>query len=978
MKRMLINATQSEELRVALVDGQKLYDLDIESSNREQKKSNIYKGRITRVEPSLEAAFVDYGSDRHGFLPLKEISREYFIKSPSKGGRPSIKDVIKEGTEVIVQVDKEERGNKGAALTTFISLAGRYLVLMPNNPRAGGISRRIEGEDRTNLKAALDGVKIPDRMGIIVRTAGVGRTSQDLQWDLDYLSILWDAIKESSQKSAPFLIYQESNVIIRAIRDYLRADIGEVLIDTDSAFKEALTFVQQVMPTYENKLKRYQEETPLFNRFQIESQIETAFEREVKLPSGGSIVIDPTEALVSIDINSAKATRGGDIEETALNTNLEAAEEISRQLRLRDIGGLVVIDFIDMTPIKHQRAVEDRLKDSLKLDRARVQMGRISRFGLLEMSRQRLRPSLTESRGIVCPRCSGQGSIRDTESMALSIMRLIEEESAKDRTSQIRAILPVQVATYLLNEKRSIVNGIELRQKVRVVIIPNPNMETPHYEVIRLRDDNLDTTSNDSSYTMQPEPEAIEHFSDADSEQTVKRETAAVQTVAPKMPPADAKAKPVEETKEATPVKSRTKSEPKANKGLVHQILTMLGLANLFADDSKDKQEKSSSGQKPHAKRARRDYNSKSKNTRNNRRPRDDEKRRNGRQDDVITVTSEETSVIPEKKTTEDNKPPRRRRKNTDNRKNRTEKTATPVEANEVDNTEYTAAPVGRGKRRRNSSRKANRNLVENSDALAVKADDNAQPTTESKTAEGNKNAKSEKPAANKETANSEQSVEAKNSALNEDSNSEAFKKASAELAAAIANSNLASDTSAQSETPVETATSEETPAAESSDSQADETTPVLEATEETSVLETAVENITDEAPIAEATEEAPIAEAIEETATKEATEETPVVEAAVESTSEETPAVEVAEEIVPEEASIVEAAEETPAIEAIEETPVVEAIEETVTEEAPVLETVTEEAPAEEEKPARRRRSRAANDPREIKRRQKSDENNA
>ena len=1031
---MLINATQSEELRVALVDGQKLYDLDIESSNREQKKSNIYKGRITRVEPSLEAAFVDYGSDRHGFLPLKEISREYFIKSPSKGGRPSIKDVIKEGTEVIVQVDKEERGNKGAALTTFISLAGRYLVLMPNNPRAGGISRRIEGEDRTNLKAALDGVKIPDRMGIIVRTAGVGRTSQDLQWDLDYLSILWDAIKESSQKSAPFLIYQESNVIIRAIRDYLRADIGEVLIDTDSAFKEALTFVQQVMPTYENKLKRYQEETPLFNRFQIESQIETAFEREVKLPSGGSIVIDPTEALVSIDINSAKATRGGDIEETALNTNLEAAEEISRQLRLRDIGGLVVIDFIDMTPIKHQRAVEDRLKDSLKLDRARVQMGRISRFGLLEMSRQRLRPSLTESRGIVCPRCSGQGSIRDTESMALSIMRLIEEESAKDRTSQIRAILPVQVATYLLNEKRSIVNGIELRQKVRVVIIPNPNMETPHYEVIRLRDDNLDATSNDSSYTMQPEAEAIEHFSDADSEQTTKRETAAVQTVAPKMPPVDTKAKPAEEAKEATHVKSRTKSEPKAKNGLVHQILTILGLANLFADDSKDKQEKSGTAQKPHAKRARRDYNSKSKNTRNNRRPRDDEKRRNGRQDDVITVTSEETSVIPEKKTAEDNKPPRRRRKNSDNRKNRTEKTAAPVEANEADNTEYTAAPAGRGKRRRNSSRKANRNLVENSDALAVKADDNTQPTTESKTVENNKNAKPEKPAANKETANSEQSVEAKNSALNEDSNSEAFKKASAELAAAIANSNLASDTSAQNEMSAQTATSEKTPAADSSDSQAEETavaeateTPIVETTEET-VVETTEETVaqtveTTEAAVAQSVEtsEEAVAQTVEVTEeavaqTVEATEEAvaQTVEATEEAvaqtaeTTEETVAqtVEATEETVAQtvettEAAVAQTVEETVAQTAeATEAAVAQTVEETVAQtaeatEAAVAQTVetaetteetvaqTAEVPAtkaatEEQKPARRRRSRAANDPREIKRRQKSDANNA
>jgi len=530
MKRMLINATQPEELRVALVDGQRLFDLDIESDSREQKKANIYKGRITRVEPSLEAAFVDFGAERHGFLPLKEIAREYFCKQPERGQRPNIKEVVKEGTEVIIQVDKEERGNKGAALTTFISLAGRYLVLMPNNPRAGGISRRIEGEDRTQLKEALSGVNIPDGMGAIVRTAGIGRSSEELQWDLDYLITLWDAIQSVNERPAPFLVYQESDVVIRAIRDYLRADIGEVLIDNPSVYEQAQLFVQQVMPSYESRIKLYKEQTPLFNRFQIESQIETAFEREVKLPSGGSIVIDPTEALVSIDINSARATRGGDIEETALQTNLEAADEIARQLRLRDIGGLIVIDFIDMTPIKNQREVENRLRDALKLDRARVQMGRISRFGLLEMSRQRLRPSLAESRGSVCPRCHGQGSIRDTESLALSILRLIEEESSKDRTAQIRAILPVSVATYLLNEKRHEVHNIELRHQVRAVIVPNPNMETPHYEVVRLRDDHTVTTTQDASYKLQLEQE---------SERTEpkpaapKREQAAVKAVVP-------------------------------------------------------------------------------------------------------------------------------------------------------------------------------------------------------------------------------------------------------------------------------------------------------------------------------------------------------------------------------------------------------------------------------------------------------------
>ncbi|WP_281997295.1 ribonuclease E [Halomonas sp. A020] len=497
MKRMLINATQPEELRVALVDGQRLYDLDIESGAREQKKANIYRGKITRVEPSLEAAFVDFGAERHGFLPLKEISREYFIKDVS--GRPSIKEVLKEGQEVIVQVDKEERGNKGAALTTFISLAGRFLVLMPNNPRAGGISRRIEGDDRSQLKDAMGQLTVPDKMGLIVRTAGIGRSSEELQWDLDYLVQVWESITtEAGKRSAPFLIYRESNVIIRAMRDYLRQDIGEVLIDSPEIHAEALAFIRQVMPSYQQKIKLYADEVPLFSRFQIESQIETAYQREVKLPSGGSIVIDHTEALVSIDINSARATRGSDIEETALQTNSEAADEIARQLRLRDIGGLVVIDFIDMGPARNQREVENRMRDALKLDRARVQIGRISRFGLMEMSRQRLRPSLGETSGVVCPRCNGQGTIRDVRSLSLSIMRLIEEEAMKERSAQIRAILPVSVATYLLNEKRSVLADIESRQGVRVVLLPSPDMDTPHYDVQRLRDDHLDEDDSHS------------------------------------------------------------------------------------------------------------------------------------------------------------------------------------------------------------------------------------------------------------------------------------------------------------------------------------------------------------------------------------------------------------------------------------------------------------------------------------------------
>ncbi len=540
MKRMLINATQQEELRVALVDGQRLYDLDIESGAREQKKANIYKGKITRVEPSLEAAFVDFGAERHGFLPLKEISREYFVGHT--GGRPNIRDVVKEGTEVIIQVDKEERGNKGAALTTLVSLAGRYLVLMPNNPRAGGISRRIEGDERAELREALSNLNIPAEMGVIVRTAGLGRSVEDLQWDLDYLLQLWASIKDADAKnSAPLLIYQESNVIIRAIRDYLRQDIGEVLIDKDTIHQEAMNFVKQVMPQYQSKLKLYKDSIPLFNRFQIESQIETAFQREVQLPSGGSIVIDPTEALVSIDINSARATRGGDIEETALNTNLEAADEIARQLRLRDIGGLIVIDFIDMSNNRNQREVENRIRLALAMDRARVQTSRISRFGLLEMSRQRLRPSLGETSGVVCPRCSGQGSIRDIESLALSILRLMEEEAMKDKTSEIRVQVPVPVAAFLLNEKRQMIAKIEKRNNSRIVVIPNANLDTPHYDVQRLRDDHV--IGSESSYEI-IDSEETDSEEPVSASKPAPRPEAAVKSVTPSQPAPVSKEKP--------------------------------------------------------------------------------------------------------------------------------------------------------------------------------------------------------------------------------------------------------------------------------------------------------------------------------------------------------------------------------------------------------------------------------------------------
>ncbi|EPE37396.1 ribonuclease E [Candidatus Photodesmus anomalopis] len=489
MKRMLINATQKEELRVALVDGQRLFDLDIESPGYESKKANIYKGRITRVEPSLEAAFVDYGLERQGFLPLKEIAREYFPDDYIYRGKPSIKEILSENQKIIVQIEKEERGNKGAALTTFISLAGSYLVLMPNNPRAGGISRRIEGNERTQLKTALNTLNLPKGMGLIVRTAGVGKSVEELELDLNILLNHWGSIKQSfCSNPTPFLVHQESNVIVRAIRDYLRHDISEILIDSNTVYKRALEYIRLVRPDFVNRIKKYKGEIPLFSYYQIESQIESAFQHEVQLPSGGSIIIDTTEALTAIDINSARSTKGNDIEETALNTNLEAVGEIARQLRLRDLGGLLVIDFIDMMLLRNQRAIEYHLRDAVRLDRARVQVGRISRFGLLEMSRQRLSSSLAEASHHVCPRCTGTGVIRDNESLALSVLRLIEEEAMKRNTEEVLTIVPIPIASYLLNEKRSSINYIEKNQKVKIIAIPNSNMETPNFKVIRLRD----------------------------------------------------------------------------------------------------------------------------------------------------------------------------------------------------------------------------------------------------------------------------------------------------------------------------------------------------------------------------------------------------------------------------------------------------------------------------------------------------------
>ncbi|MFA5170183.1 MAG: Rne/Rng family ribonuclease [Sulfuriferula sp.] len=492
MKRMLFNATQAEELRVAIVDGQKLVDLDIESANKEQRKSNIYKGIVTRVEPSLEAAFIDYGNDRHGFLPFKELSRACYTGDAAESGRPRIQDVLREGQELIVQVEKDERGNKGAALTTYISLAGRYLVLMPNNPRGGGVSRRIEGEERNDLRDVMAQLTIPAGMSIIARTAGIGRGVEELQWDLNYLLQLWSAIDgaANSQKGA-FLIYQESSLVIRAIRDYFQPDIGEILIDTEDVYEQAHQFMSHVMPGNVHKVKLYKDDVPLFSRFQIEHQIETAFSREVTLPSGGAIVIDHTEALVSVDVNSARSTRGTDIEQTAFNTNLEAAEEVARQLRLRDLGGLVVIDFIDMESQRNQRDVENRLRDALHFDRARVQTGKISKFGLMELSRQRLQPSLGESSHMPCPRCNGTGFIRGIESTALHILRIIQEQAMKDQTGAIHAQIPVDVATFLLNEKRADIFAIESRLKVSVVLIPNIHLVTPHYKITRLRHDEI-------------------------------------------------------------------------------------------------------------------------------------------------------------------------------------------------------------------------------------------------------------------------------------------------------------------------------------------------------------------------------------------------------------------------------------------------------------------------------------------------------
>ena len=879
MKRMLINATQQEELRVALVDGQRMFDLDIESNSRVQKKANIYKGRISRVEASLEAAFVDYGAERHGFLPLKEIAKEYFASSPERGQRPSIKDLVKEGTEVIVQVDKEERGNKGAALTTFISLAGRYMVLMPNNPRAGGISRRIEGDERSELKAAMNGLDIPKGMGVIVRTAGIGRSTEELQWDLNYLATVWTAITEVDDRPAPFLIYQESNVVIRAIRDYLRDDIGEVLIDEPKVFEQAQLFVRQVMPTYENRIKLYKESVPLFNRFQIETQIESAFEREVKLPSGGSIVIDPTEALVSIDINSARATKGGDIEETALNTNLEAADEIARQLRLRDMGGLVVIDFIDMTPIKHQREVEKRLNDALKLDRARVQMGRISRFGLLEMSRQRLRPSLAESRGHVCPRCNGQGYIRDIESLALSILRILEEEASKDRTSQIRAILPVSVATFLLNEKRHQVHAVELRQNIRIVVVPNPNMETPHYEVVRLRDDHTITTVNDASYTLQPE-QPIEDPTDKPLP-VVPREQAAVQGVlnssappAPKSESSEAKEEPAQQ-----PKRQHNNRKPVAKQSLAERIISaikgLFGLSDSAKEEDKKntrRDDKKSSDRDNNRNNRRRNNNNRNDRRRGNNNRRNDRRERRDA-DEVITVETENNLPTigdnDKASSNDEQRSGRSRRRRRGGRDRRSENGNEEFNSSNNSETELPPRSKNRGRRRRaNEERSAERSNpipeeLLNAPVESVSEESSAVPLTEATEAV----AAVESPAANEasEATSEHASVtettsEQAHTAAEESAESTAVVEQETEIVAEESTESTITDTDAKTEAITETQVELDlTPAAEPS---ADEEPsaneePLASEQPSESVDTAATEKTVEEAPTeAEASEE--------------------------------------------------------------------------------------------------------------------------
>ncbi len=763
MKRMLINATQSEELRVALVDGQKLYDLDIENRTREQIKSNIYKGKITRVEPSLEAAFVDYGAERHGFLPMKEISREYFARKSGEG-RPKIQDVIKEGQEVIVQVEKEERGNKGAALSTFISLAGRYLVLMPNNPRAGGISRRIEGDDRAELRDAIRELKTPQGMGAIVRTAGIGRSTEELQWDLDNLLSLWNSISEqATQVEAPRFLFRESNVVIRAIRDYLSEDVGEVIIDNQEAYNLASAFIAMFMPKFSAKIKYYQDSIPLFNRYQVENQIETAFQREVKLPSGGSIVIDVTEAMVAIDINSARATKGGDIEETAYKTNLEAADEIARQLRLRDVGGLIVIDFIDMNANKNQREVENRMRKALEIDRARVQVGRISRFGLLEMSRQRLRPSLEETMTKVCPRCSGQGTIRGTRSLALSILRLIEDEAQKEYSAEIRAITPVSVGTFLLNEKRSEIREIESRNNLKVVILPNHNLETPHFDVQRVRAQ--DNVTKEYSYKLTSTlSEGLVVEDDLHVKPVPKTEQPAVDSMLPSTPPPapKEKAEPVART-----TNSRQQPKPQQKTGFFKRLLDKLLGAEEQTEDKTEEKSAARTGSRSNQNRNRR--NNQQRGGRNQERGNQNRNRRDGQQNRNKRQAPGEGSSPSQNKQAQNRQP-----------QNKQQNAAKPApktgqkpdqKTNQAENRQSQQPAKRQGEKRRDPHRRRERKPVPEA-LLSIESTTAVETATETTGAEQATQQRADKPKAKK----AEQTSEAKQPKDNSDKKAKAKK----------------------------------------------------------------------------------------------------------------------------------------------------------------------------------------------------------
>ncbi|PPK38397.1 ribonuclease E [Pseudomonas laurylsulfatiphila] len=1003
MKRMLINATQPEELRVALVDGQRLYDLDIESGAREQKKANIYKGRITRIEPSLEAAFVDFGSERHGFLPLKEISREYFKKAPE--GRVNIKDVLSEGQEVIVQVEKEERGNKGAALTTFISLAGRYLVLMPNNPRAGGISRRIEGEERNELREALNGLVAPADMGLIVRTAGLGRSSEEMQWDLDYLLQLWTAIKEASlDRAAPFLIYQESNVIIRAIRDYLRQDIGEVLIDSVEAQDEALTFIRQVMPQYASKIKLYEDSVPLFNRFQIESQIETAFQRVVELPSGGSIVIDPTEALVSIDINSARATKGSDIEETALQTNLEAAEEIARQLRLRDIGGLIVIDFIDMTPAKNQRAVEEKVRECLEADRARVQVGRISRFGLLEMSRQRLRPSLGESSGIVCPRCNGTGIIRDVESLSLAILRLIEEEALKDRTAEVRAQVPIPVAAFLLNEKRNSITKIELRTRARIVILPNDHLETPHFEVQRLRDDSPEAATNQSSYEIAAAAAEVEEVQPAAATRTLVRQEAAVKTA-----PARANAPVPTEVAAPAPAPAAV-PEPSLFKGLVKSLVSLFAtkeepvapvvVEKPAAERPARNEERRNGRQQSRNRNGRRDEERKPREERaprEERQPREVREPRETREETPAVAREERAPRAPREERAP--RAPREDRKPRGEREERVRELREPLDAAPAAPTAPAAAATAeerparppreeRAPRPPREERQpraeqaaaaaAEEELTTNEEQLQEEGQENAEGDRPRRRSRGQRRRSNRRERQRDANGNVIEGSEESESGENAEAPSTADLAAGLAVTAAVASSVISAPAEAEANVQAERATAATLETAPVEAPVVEATTPVeVTASPEVEVapapeVQPAVEAAAEPAPVVEAP--AVVAEAVVETVTetvREVREEQTafnwVAEPAVAETAAPAAEAEVAEAMVSE--PVVAAAEPAPAPEV--EAPVVEApvVEAPVVAQAPAP--VVEAAPVSALTPS----GRAPNDPREVRRRKREAE---